>query len=226
MKAKLVSGRLFAILMFTVLSACLFAQEETVSPVSVGADLYSRYIWRGTDFGNSPAVQPDINFSRGGFAVGAWGSYPLSGSSYLEADLYTSFSFEFGLSAMVTDYYFPAAANGKVTDSGYFDIRAHTFEIGLNQNIGNFYLSGYYLLNANGDIYLEAGYSYTNFSLFLGAGNKVYSPGATGDFSVVSIGISAFREIKITDNFSLPVSGSFIVNPDLKQAHIVFGISL
>lgn len=225
MKAKLVSGRLIAILMFTVFSAGLNAQEETVSPISVGADLYSRYIWRGTDFGNSPAVQPNIEFAKGGFAIGAWGSYPLNGSSYLEADLYASYSFKFGLSVIATDYYFPAAAFGAVTDSSYFDGGSHTFEIGLKQNIGNFYLSGYYWLNVNEDVYLEAGYSFTDFSLFLGAGNKVYSPGAAGDFSIVNVGISASREIKITDSFSLPISGSFIINPDLKQAHIVVGVS-
>jgi hypothetical protein len=225
MKAKLVSGRLIAILMFAVLSTGLFAQDETVSPVSVGIDLYSRYIWRGTDFGNAPAIQPDIEFANGGFAFGVWGSYPLNGSSYLEADLYASYRLKSGLSFFATDYYFPTAAFGTVTDSGYFDVDSHTYEIGLKQNIGNFYLSGYYWLNANKDIYLEAGYSFTDFSLFLGAGNKVYSPGAAGDFSIVNIGVSASREIKITDSFSLPLSGSFIINPDLKQVHIIAGVS-
>jgi hypothetical protein len=225
MKAKLVSGRLIAILMFTVFSTVIFAQEETVSPISVGADLYSRYIWRGTDFGNSPAVQPNIEFAKGGFAVGAWGSYPLNGSSYLEADLYAGYTTKFGLNVNATDYYFPAAAGGSVIDSSYFGNGGHTFEVGLKQTLGSFYLAGYYWLNADNDLYFETGYSFKDFSLFLGAGNSIYSPGANGDFNVVNIGISASREIKISDSFSLPISGSFIVNPDLNQAHIVVGVS-
>ena len=34
-------------------------------PVAVdfGVDLYSRYIWRGTDYGHSPSIQPSINES-------------------------------------------------------------------------------------------------------------------------------------------------------------------
>ena len=30
---------------------------------SLGADLASRYIWRGKDYGNSPAIQPNVSFS-------------------------------------------------------------------------------------------------------------------------------------------------------------------
>jgi hypothetical protein len=225
MKAKLVSGRLAAILVFTVVSVALFAQEETVSPVSVGADIYSRYIWRGTDYGNSPAVQPNIEFAKGGFSVGAWGSYPINGSSYLEADLYAGYTTKFGLSINATDYYFPSASGGAVTDSSFFGNGGHTFEVGLKQSLGNFYLAGYYWLNANNDIYLETGYSIKDFSLFLGAGNSIYAPGADGNFSVVNIGIAATRSIKITDAFSLPLSGSFIINPDLNQVHIVVGVS-
>ena len=205
-------------------SGTLQAQEEKESPISVGADFVSRYIWRGLDFGNGPAVQPTVEFSAGNFALGAWGSYTLNSSPYLEADLYASYSFDFGLSLVLTDYYFPAAEFGALTDDSYFDLDAHTFEIGLSQEFGSFYVSGYYFLNANDDLYFETGYSFEYFDLFVGAGNKSYT--SDGDFMISNFGLSTSKEIKISESYSLPVNGAVIWNPDLQQFHIVFGFSL
>ena len=56
--------------------------EESVNDKSVtlnfGADVMSRYIWRGIDFGNSPAIQPSLFLSWRGLNVGAWGSYSFA----------------------------------------------------------------------------------------------------------------------------------------------------
>ncbi len=215
---------LLALFMIFGLSSPVKAQEDSGSPISVGADFVSRYIWRGLDFGNGPAIQPTVEFSAGGFAIGAWGSYTTNSSPYLEADLYASYSFDFGLSVIATDYYFPAAEFGTVTDSSYFDIDAHSFEIGMSQEIGDFYISAYYFLNLNDDLYVEAGYSFEHFNIFIGAGNQSYT--SDTEFMVTNFGLSTSKEIKITDAFSLPVSGALIFNPDLQQFNIVFGFSL
>ena len=47
-------------------------EKPTSKPaeLSLGADLVSRYIWRGKDFGNSPAIQPNVAFSVAGFKIG------------------------------------------------------------------------------------------------------------------------------------------------------------
>lgn len=226
MKAQLkkISGALLIALLVMTSFTEVRAQETTESPISVGADLVSRYVWRGLDFGNAPAVQPTIELALGNFAIGAWGSYTLNSSSYLEADLYASYSFDFGLSVIATDYYFPAAEFGGVTDSSYFDLDAHSFEIGLSQEIGDFYLSAYYFLNLNDDFYVEAGYSFEHFSLFVGGGNQSYT--SDTEFKITNFGISTSKEIPFSDSFSLPVSGALVFNPDLQQFNIVFGFSL
>ena len=36
----------------------------------------------------------------------------------------------------------------------------------------------------------------------------------------------ASKEIKITDDFSIPVSGSIILNPEQEQFYVVIGFSL
>ncbi|MFV0585845.1 MAG: hypothetical protein ACK5NR_01350, partial [Bacteroides reticulotermitis] len=44
-------------------------------------------------------------------------------------------------------------------------------------------------------------------------------------FNVVNIGFSATKELKITSDFTLPVSGKLIANPYEEQVYFVFGIS-
>jgi len=222
MKANFPSGKMIAVVAAVLISGFIHAQNEE-SPVSVSVDLVSRYVWRGTDFGNAPAVQPTIEFKPGSFAFGAWGSYPISASPYLEADLYASYSFGFGMDVIATDYYFPVGQVGVVSDSTWFSRDAHTFEIGLNQGIGDFYISGYYFLNANSDLYFEAGYSFKHFDLFAGAGNESYT--TKGRFSVCNVGVAATKSIKLTETFSFPLSGAFIINPDKQQVNIIVGIS-
>jgi hypothetical protein len=43
---------------------------------------------------------------------------------------------------------------------------------------------------------------------------------------VINLGITASREIRITETFSLPVSASLITNPQAENIFLVFGISL
>ena len=72
---------------------------------------------------------------------------------------------------------------------------------------------------------MELGYSFPFLDIFAGAGNGLYLTG-NGDFGIVNLGISSSKEIVVTDNFSLPVSAALITNPEAKQIHLVFGISL
>jgi len=222
-KLRLTAVKSILMLVTVLIFANANAQETPKMTISPSADLVSRYVWRGWDFGNAPAVQPGIEFATGNLAIGAWGSYTISAGSYLEADLYASYSFDFGLSVIATDYYFPAAVIGAVTENAYFDGDGHTFELGLSQEIGDFYVAGYYWLNADADLYFEAGYSFETFSIFAGAGNEAYT--SDGDFMITNIGISTSKEIPISETYSLPVSGAFIINPELEQVNIVFGVS-
>jgi hypothetical protein len=232
------------IMIFTSSSTFLIAQEETESPFSVGADFVSRYVWRGTDFGNAPAIQPGVSFSSGGFEIGAWGSYSLSSNTGgAEADLYLGYSLDNGLSFGLTDYYFPGeklGISGTTDTSGvldgnisptrsgsYFSGESHAIEPLVSYEIGNLSLTAGYLAPVSdlgeGDIYLEAGYSFDNFSLFLGAGNGAYT--ADEDFMICNVGMSVEKEIKVTDSFAIPVFGQLILNPSAEQVHWVVGFS-
>ena len=179
--------------------------------VTIGADVVSRYVWRGTDYGNAAAVQPSIETAIGPVALGAWGSWSISpgpaDASGNECDLYASTTVG-PVDLTLTDYFFPAYAG---TDS-LLNLDIHVFELSAGADVGP--VSILAAANVSGDddnsTYLEL--TYGAFSL--GLGNGAYS--TDGEFAPVSLGISASR-----DNFS----ASYIINPDQETSFLVFGVN-
>ncbi|MEX0945302.1 MAG: TorF family putative porin [Balneolaceae bacterium] len=192
------------------------AQEVTLTP---GVDFYSTYVFRGVAF-SGPSIQPYVEFEAGNFTFGGWGSQGYDG--FQEMDLYASYSFDFGLSIGLTDYYYPG--------SEYFDGESHAFEINTGIEISNFSLAANMVLNeasgagsAGEDLYFEAGLTVGSADLFVGAGDGWHS--SDGEFNLVNVGIGTSKEIKLTEYFSLPLSGALILNPDSEQFYIVVGVS-
>ncbi|MBN2175715.1 MAG: hypothetical protein JW731_16415 [Bacteroidales bacterium] len=215
-----------------------------------GVDLVSRYIWRGTDFGNSPAIQPALELGFGGFAIGAWGSYATNDANFQEADLYVSYTFNDILTLMVTDYFLP---DGNISNNKYFeydsDNTGHVFEGALSFNgtekiplslmVGvNFYGADArtYDNELQYSTYIELGYSATvketSLDVFIGGtpNNPDSDKGETGYYGpsagIINIGVTAGNEIQITEKFALPVNVSVITNPQQQNIFFVFGISL
>jgi hypothetical protein len=198
-------------------------EEEKVSPFSVGADFYSNYIWRGSKFGTGPAFQPSVKFAAKGLTIGVWGSFDAGG--YTEADPYISYSFPFGLSLGVTDYYYPTAGGKLFSDS------SNAVELNLGYALKGLSLSANYIVNeaaypasAGADMYFQAGYAFKNFNVSIGAGDGWHT--SDTEFNVCHIAVGTSKTIAITDKFSVPVSGSVIVNPEKEQLFIVVGFTL
>lgn len=227
----------FALVTF-VSSLSIYAQAE----VSVGADLVSRYVWRGTDFGQAPSIQPALEFTAGGFSAGFWGAYQLGrDASSLpadELDLYLGYSIMLGstsLDLIVTDYFFPNAG-GRFGDFDTDGKGSHIVEVGATLNGPEslpLYISAYVNVynETDNSSYFEIGYATdiqnVDLNIFAGVSpggpNKYYG---NDKFAVVNFGITASKEIKITDDFSLPIFSSFILNPNQDKAHLLFGISI
>ena len=105
--------------------------------ISMGADVMSRYIWRGSQFGgNSPSLQPSLSIGYGNLTGSAWGAYSLSGSNTgQEFDLSLSYTFlNDALTAGICDYFFPDESS----DYQYFnwkkDVTGHVLEASLAFN--------------------------------------------------------------------------------------------
>jgi hypothetical protein len=124
----------FYLLFFAFLSLVKLSYTQEITggvpfQINVGADVMSRYIWRGSDYGNSPSVQPTLSFDIGNFEIGYWGAISIT-SNYLESDLYLKYTIK-GFSFGVTDYFIPAM----VMNSPYNDTR---YTIYKNTNKINF----------------------------------------------------------------------------------------
>jgi hypothetical protein len=226
----------FLTLLFFIPLGIFAQEEEKASKFSVGADFYSNYIWRGTKFGSGPAFQPSVKFSASGLTVGVWGSFDASG--YTETDPYISYSFPFGLSLGVTDYYYPTHyvdSMDSYQGSDFFDFDKETSYHVIELNAGYTYkglaVSANYIINESGgalssgaDMYFQAGYTFKYFNISIGAGDGWHTSDA--EFNICHFSLGATKTIDVTEKFSVPVSGSIILNPDKKQLFVVVGFSL
>jgi hypothetical protein len=231
----------------------LSAQEKACkSKLDLSADIMSRYIWRGLNLGgSSPSIQPNLEYSCGNLAIGAWGAYSFNHAiTKQEADLYVSYTIAELFNITATDYFLP---NEDTLPNHFFNYRkdetGHLLEISakflgtekipLSLMVAtNVY--GADAKKSNGDnrysTYVELGYSFnvkdTECSAFLGftPDKPDTNKGETGYYGngpgVINLGVTTSKSIKITDTFSLPVSTSIITNPQAENIFLVFGISL
>lgn len=257
------------VLLFANLSIIAQSNEsKSKIETDFSADLMSRYVWRGLQFGGcSPSIQPALTFSKGGFELGAWGAYSLGGiNPSQELDLYLTYTFlDEAFSATVTDYFFPVenfnydyfdfkkASTGHVlegmlsfngTEKIPFSLLAavnfygadaskivsDSTSVDFNKSSGiqfsNYLELGYSKSFENFDFEAFAGYTFTNpqdadtISGYIG--ESAYYGGKSG---LINLGVKFSKELKISSDFSLPVSLQFITNPRDKKIYFVFGMT-
>jgi len=219
-------------------AALVSGSYNSFAQVSVGADIASRYIWRGVDYGNSPSFQPGLGFATGSLSVGTWGAYSFAGtgSVFAEHDLWASFDIETSsgtISVLFTDYYYPSAGLKFFDYSGTGG--AHVLEAGIGYaGTEGFPISFKGFFNFHNDpeqsVYLEVSYPFavngTELALFAGGSPKKSAWYVTQGAALINVGIAAKKSVTVTESFALPVSATFIVNPELEQSYLIFGFSL
>lgn len=228
-------------LAFLVPGLMLTAQEPGTekSPVNIGADLSTAYIWRGIELGNGPAIQPWGELSLKGFAFGTWGSYEIAGN-FNEIDLYARYTLK-SFSVSFVDLFFPGYEG---LDQNYFNFKnsttGHCSEVGLSFN-GNekFPLSIYggiivygRAIDTNPDdpesinhsAYVELKYTISKgdytFNIFSGMCTGKSLLYGTTRAGVCNLGASSQKTIKITDTFSVPFKVALTSNPVMKKAYL------
>jgi hypothetical protein len=234
--------KLKLILFSLILPVSLLGNSTDSSKIdlTVGADLVSHYIWRGLMLGNAPAIQPTMSINYGGLSFGSWASYSVSPSAFQEVDLFLTYSIG-SFTLGVNDYYNPVDSLG--FSDNYFDYgktsTLHSFEpfvtiseiggTGFSTTAAVFvygndrddngknYFSSYFELSYATSI------KETGLNLFGGA---TFNEGYYADkAAVVNLGVSLSRDLKLTDNFSVPMKGSFIVNPNTENVYFVLGFT-
>lgn len=227
--------------------------NEPVSPFKVTADLVSHYVWRGSMATGSPTpnFQPTLAFTKGKLEIGVWGSTDFVGS-YKEVDPYVSLS-SGQLKFVVTDY------NWNFDKANYFNYKNSETGHRLEGTIGftgseampisvtwNFMFYGLDKKSSDStkqaySTYVELGYTKGAASFFFGFtpwasyynnyGVTAFDLTATKkSFSIVNIGASITKALKINETYSLPLKATLVINPSATYTrkdfvHLVFGIT-
>ena len=236
-------------MMALFLSTTIIRADDDGKPeFSVSADFVSSYVWRGM-YLSGTSLQPDMSFSVGGFSIGAWGSVDIAGfGMYKEVDLTANYSFG-NFTAGLFNYW--VSEEGEYN---YFDFSENTYhqlEANLLYSFDPFPLTlGWNTLIAGDDFYfdkkgkskrafstyVEATYAFlvkeVNLEAAVGASlwksSTQYTGGhwraGTDGFAVVNIALTASKDIKITDKYSLGIFGQLMFNPAKDDAFFIFGI--
>ena len=208
---------------FTLLTIVALLSPNISYSQDFGADLVSSYVWRGTQFGSGAHVQPYMDLGSGNLTGGVWGSFPTSAKGGgNELDLWVSYDFG-PLALTVTNYTFPGEGGVYADSEGLFN--GDYTELAASTSIMGVDLSAGYFTEVEA-LYVELGFSTGAVDIAFGYGDDqadgFYAGGGSG---LVNMSFSGSKDIQISDNYALPVFGSFIINPEAETAFLVFGIS-
>lgn len=203
------------------------------------ADFVSDYIWRGADQNSGFSVQPSLTLGYTGFSINVWGSQTLcrwnAETPVKEFDINLSYSFN-NFSVTVSDYWWSGVNQpyGHYEDSHYFEgtlaycfgdsfpltLSWSTMFAGADKNEegklqGSTYINLSYQIPLPADITLTPAIGFTPWKGYYH--NKA---------SVTDISLKANKDIKVTDNFSIPVFVQAIVTPVYDRTYLVAGFSL
>ena len=212
--------------LFLVSLVFCFTPTQEIKSQDFGADVASSYVWRGTEYGTGLAVQPWMELGAGNLTGGVWGSFNQAEAGYDGNELDLWVSYDFGpLALTVTNYTFPGAGGAGDVFDGDVEVSGSTSLGPVDLTVGYF--------TDHGALYVEAGFPIGPVGVAVGYGSDgdvgFY---AGGDSGIVNVSFSGEKDIKITEDYSLPVFGSFIINHvaqgpiNFKAAFLVFGFSL
>ncbi|NOU59450.1 hypothetical protein [Marinifilum caeruleilacunae] len=222
---------------------CLGVSAEKLpskTKVNRSIDFVSKHLWRGSNSGTAPTIEPTLELQTGRFTFGAWGAYATD-DSYQEVDFYVSYNtplFQFS----VYDFYCPRP---NFENSKFFDFDSensvHLFDALVKYKgcakfpvsvMGSVLFYGEFDKDENGDqnysTYFELGYSN-----FIGGKKFTYALGFSpfegmydDKFNVVNVNVTMYDELKLTDKFSLPIRGGLTLNPATEKLFLTFAVTL
>lgn len=214
-----------------------YAQDKFT--VNGKADFVSDYIWRGADQNSGFSVQPSLTLGYTGFSINVWGNQTLSRWNVeipsKEFDINLSYSLK-KFSVTVSDYWW----SGVNQPYGYYK-NSHFFEGTLAYCFGDSFpltlswstmfagadkneegkLQGSTYINVSYPISLPADITLTSAIGFTPWKGYYHNKAAFTDIS-----LKANKDIKVTDQFSIPVFVQAIVAPVYDRTYLVTGFSL
>lgn len=221
-------------------AAAVTAKAQDILETTIGTDLVSQYVWRGQDLGGV-SVQPTLGLGYKGLSLSAWGSAGLSNpADTREFDLTLAYTIG-GFNIGVTDYWFNAGLDPLNRYFAYAaDCTNHVFEANVGYDFGFASLQWYTNFAGNDGLTPDEKRAYSsyvevNVPFVLGGVDWTATAGAVPfatdfygveGFGVVNVALTASKDIRITDSFSIPVFAQVAANPYSRNAFFVFGITL
>jgi len=233
-------NKIITFLLALLLAGAATAGAQDTVETTVGTDIVSRYVWRGQDLGGV-SVQPTLGIGFKGLSLSAWGSVGLSDPlDTRELDLTLAYSLG-GFNIGVTDYWFDSGLDPLNRYFAYGpDCTNHVFEANIGYDFGfaslqcytNF--AGNDSLNESGRLayssYLEASVPFSigdvNWTAAAGVVPFATDFYGTDGFCFVNLSLTAAKDIRVTDTFSIPVFTQVAFNPCSNAAYLVVGITL
>ncbi|MCX7862411.1 MAG: hypothetical protein N2449_05390 [Bacteroidales bacterium] len=225
---------LFFFYLFICTQLISFAQSDSCNKrVNIGADLVSRYIWRGSDYFNSPCVQPDIQFLlyKNYFGIGAWGSFSINNQPIQETDLYAFLQVK-QFQLYIYDYFYMNI----LSNNHYFDYQpsttGHTLSCDVSYTFSEKYpisLLASYNFWGNDTLhssYIELSYEVKKEQVLIFCGGTFDKGWYAHKAGVCNVGCSVTKDIPITSTFKIPLKVQCIINPIRENIFIVAGITL
>ena len=201
------------------------SESKFQDTLSFDAYVYSRYVWRGVNFGMAPSIQGNVNYQAGNFGIGTYVAKTMNGNTVgygNTTNIYAYFTYK-GLTLIADDYYFYDEDNL----DAYFnwsDTTLHFIETRLKYEYNK---KCYALIAAdvygarnrdNDGIYIEGGYRLSdNTSFFIGGVTGKSSLNFATQGGLTNIGLTTKKSIKLSTVYSLPLTGTISVNPNYKN---------
>lgn len=219
-----------------------FEREE--SNIHLGLDMQSKYIWRGmemiTEY-STPVLFPSVSFVKNGLYAYIMGGYAINGI-YNEVDLGVSYRYKW-LSIALNDYYYPTTT---IADDNYFDLSknttGHWLEAALTiapESIPAYVALSNFFYGADKNLdgrqaystYVELGAHYDflageRFALAVGAAlnESCYNNYEQG-FGICNVELKYTHTLQFSNEWSLPLNVSYIINPIREKAFVNFSTS-
>ncbi len=219
----------------------IFVFKSTFSQVTVSdAELMflSRHVWRGSQLGNAPVIEPSVTLSAGNFSFNFWAA-KTTNKSYAEIDLIPSWQFKH-FAVTVYDYYNPVPGE----ENDFFDFGKENSRHSLELSLDNYYtetgrfkwMVGTF---ATGDKNEDTGKP--NFSTYIEfkypfsvagieaepfAGLTPFKGFYAGSFAIVNSGLSLTKSVEITGKLFIPLNITYYYNPYADKNMLTFGTGI
>lgn len=218
-------------------------EEKSKFDVQGSIDLVSNYIWRGADQNSGVSVQPSLTLSYGNLSLNAWGNQSLTKweeGGALEVDFSLSYQIK-NFSISVYDYWW----EGVDQPYGHYP-KGHHFEGELAYEFGEKFplrlAWSTMFAGADKEVYGEDSYDKNRYSTYIHASYPISLPsGVTLTPSVgftpwkgmyyhkaafTDVALTAAKDVKFTENFSLPLFLQVVTAPVYDRTYVVGGFSI